>query len=457
MRPTLTLLALFLVACDTSTDPDKTDPVDTGVDDTGNPVTATAEVRVMHLSPDAPAVDVFVDGIADAVVSDLAFGSGSTWVEVPVGTYTFRVAPAGAGVEAAVLTIADLTLGEDTRSTAVAYDYVANLTAKALADDVTGMEAGNFRVNVMHGAPGVGEVDIWALTDSGAVPLLENVPFGANAPLDLPAGTYTVGLDVDNDANPDVVFSLPELTAGLYVNLYATNDVNGNVYLLAQLPDGAVAQIDPDMVPPPANAELRVLHLSPDAPAVDVYVDGLAEPVVSGLAFGEGTGYLEVPAGTYTVRVTPAGSGPEDAVLVVAGLELAANGAYTAVALDTVAEIGALALFDDNEGIAAGSFRAQVVHAASGVGQVDIWEVSGEPTPLFVDFDFGASVVADLPTSAYNLGVDVDNDAIPDLTFGIPALPDGSFSNVYAVNDSEGAVYLLAQLEDGTLVQIDPS
>lgn len=460
MSSLLLLLPLgFLGACGTPEETDSPDPIDTGdPGDTGDdPVLGDASVRVMHLSPDAPAVDVFVDGAPDPVITDLAFGGSSAWLTVPAGTYTFRVAAAGAGVEAAVLTLSDLVLAEGSSTTAVAYDTVDNLSGAAIAEDLEGLAEGSFRVHGKHAAPGVGEVDLWALAETGATPLLEDVPFGASAPLDLPAGAYRVGVDVDNDAVPDLSFTLPELPAGVFVNLYATNDTAGNVFLLGQLPDGTVARVDPDEVPPPPPAaRLRLLHLSPDAPAVDVYVDGLSAPVATDLAFGQGTAYLEVPAGTYTVRVTAAGAAPEAAVLVVEGLALDAGAAYTAVAYDEVAALSALALVDDAEGIAPGSFRAQVVHAAAAVGQVDIWEVSGEPVPLFVDFDFGATVVADLPVSAYTLGVDVDNDATPDLSFAVPALPDGSASNVFAVNDRFGAVSLLAQLGDGSLVQIDP-
>ena len=138
-------------------------------------------------------------------------------------------------------------------------------------------------------------------------------------------------------------------------------------------------------------------------------------------------------------------------------LPLSADTRYTAVAWDQLSEIAAVALVDNDTGIASGTFRAQVVHAASAVGQVDIWEVSGTPTPLIVDFDRGTSVTKDLPVSAYNLGVDVNNDASPDLTFTVPPLADGSANNVFAVNDAEGAVYLLAQLADGSKVRIDPN
>jgi len=429
---------------------------DTGSDDTGTMV-GEANVRVMHLSPDAPAVDVWVDGIAEPVVTDLAFGQGTGYLAVPEGSYTFRVAPAGAGADAAVLTFADLALADGSASTAVAFGMVSDITGKALADDETGMMSGDFRVRVMHAAPGVGEVDIWALTDNGATPLLENVPFGADAVLDLPSAAYDVGFDVDNDAVPDVTFSLPALPEGFYVNLYATNDVSGAVYLLAQLPDGTIARVDPNPVEPPPTAQLRFLHLSPDAPAVDVWVDGIAEPVASSLDFTEGTAYVEVPAGTYTARIAPAGTSPEDAVLVVNGLTLESGGFYSATAYDNVASLDAFALVDDVEGIAAGTWRGQIVHAAPAVGDVDLWALTdGGAIPLLEDVPFGAYATLDLADAAVRVGVDVDDDANPDLTFAVPALGSGTFADVYAVNDTSGSVFLLAHLPDGSTVRIDP-
>lgn len=73
--------------------------------------------------------------------------------------------------------------------------------------------------------------------------LLENVPFAGKATLDLPAGAYRVGIDVNNDASPDVTFSLPNLPADLFVNLFAVSDAEDTVWLAAQLPDGAVSPI----------------------------------------------------------------------------------------------------------------------------------------------------------------------------------------------------------------------
>ena len=53
------------------------------------------------------------------------------------------------------------------------------------------------------------------------------------------------------------------------------------------------------------NAMVRVLHASPDAPAVDVYVNG--EVAVEGAEFKALTDYLTLPAGDYNVEIKPAG------------------------------------------------------------------------------------------------------------------------------------------------------
>jgi len=156
--------------------------------------------------------------------------------------------------------------------------------------------------------------------------------------------------------------------------------------------------------------------------------------------------------------VAPAGTSADDAVLSVEGLELAADTYYTAVAFDELANVSALPLVDDYSGLAEGSIRVRAIHAAAAVGQVDLWHVpeSAEATPLWTDVDFGvAGAALDIPAGSYTIGVDVDDDASPDLTFELPELPAGTFVNVFAVNDDAGDVFLLAQLQNGSTVRVD--
>ena len=57
---------------------------------------------------------------------------------------------------------------------------------------------------------------------------------------------------------------------------------------------------------PDGNAKVRVIHTSYDAPAVDIWVDGSV--AIANLAYGETSGYAEVPAGTRNIQVSPTGA-----------------------------------------------------------------------------------------------------------------------------------------------------
>ncbi len=233
----------------TTDDPDGTDTADDSTTGAG----ATAQVRVFHLGVNAPAVDVFANG-EGPVFSALEFRSSTEYAAVPPGDYTFQVSVSGTPADEAVLA-PELTLEADAFYTAVAIgdlemtDGAPGLQAIALVDDPTGIDAANVRITVVHAAPAVGQVDIWNVTDpENPSPLVENVDFAGSATLpDIPAGPVEVGVDVDDDAQPDLTFSVDTTAAaGLQINAYANNDADGNVALLAQLPDGTVLPIAPN-------------------------------------------------------------------------------------------------------------------------------------------------------------------------------------------------------------------
>lgn len=205
------------------------------------------------------------------------------------------------------------------------------------------------------------------------------------------------------------------------------------------------------------TGQIRVLHLSPDAPAVDVFVDGIDDPVVTGLEFPDTTAYLDLDVGTYTFRVSASGSPAADAVLVFEDVEITEDLKLTAGAMNKVADIEGFALVDDSEGLASTDIRVTVLHGAPDVGPVDIWEISGEPAKLLDNVPFGASAtLPDLASQPYVIAVDVNEDGAPDLTWDIPALPGGTQVNLYAANQGE-AVFLIAQLSEGDTIRLDPN
>lgn len=212
------------------------------------------------------------------------------------------------------------------------------------------------------------------------------------------------------------------------------------------------------------SAFIRVTHLSPDTPGVGIYVDGGADPInEAALEFPTGTGYIEVPAGTYDFDVNVFGAGAEGAPISLPGANLPAGVKVTATAIGTLdagddKALEPIVLIDDDSDIEEGSFKIRVIHAAPGVPNVKIWEVSGEPAALIEDYAYGAfNVVTQLPGGTYNLGFDVaPADGVPELVFNTGEIPAGVYVNLYATNDAAGNVFLIAQLPDGTTVRIDP-
>jgi hypothetical protein len=101
------------------------------------------------------------------------------------------------------------------------------------------------------------------------------------------------------------------------------------------------------------QAKLRIIHGSPSAGPVDVYltVSGTSiasiAPTYANLSFLADTDFVSYAAGTYTLTITPAGS--KTAAIGPTTVTLANDGIYTAVARDAAgggAPLG-LILLDD--------------------------------------------------------------------------------------------------------------
>ncbi len=136
------------------------------------------------------------------------------------------------------------------------------------------------------------------------------------------------------------------------------------------------------------DIEVRVGHLSPHAPAVDVYVGvepGDGAPAIPGLTYpnfapNAGGDYLSLPSGAYDIAVTPAGGLAQ--VIDVDGLGLDPNKDYTILAVGELSPEGdepgiqALPLVDNGEGDPALPPRSKTlvrfVHASPDAGAVDI-------------------------------------------------------------------------------------
>lgn len=150
-------------------------------------------MQVVHASPDAPAVDVIVDG--GVLVPGLAFPNSTSFVEVPGDTYNVTVTVADNPGAIAIGPV-DLDLSSGVRYSILAVGELAAVEPLILTDDPRRV-ATNAKVRIVHASPTAADVDIY-VTAVGAdisaeAPTLENVPFKANTGfLALPAGDYDV-------------------------------------------------------------------------------------------------------------------------------------------------------------------------------------------------------------------------------------------------------------------------
>jgi len=185
------------------------------------------------------------------------------------------------------------------------------------------------------------------------------------------------------------------------------------------------------------EANVRVIHASPDAPAVDIWVNGFV--AVEGLEFGDATDWIALPAGSYDVAVAPAGADAADAV-IEATLDLEGGVNYNVAAVGFLADITATVFTTDTADLAEGQARVQVVHASPDAPAVDI-AVAGGPV-LVADLSFpNASGALDVDSGTYDL--EVRPAGTEDVALDLPgvALDAGTVYDILAIGS----------LADGTL------
>lgn len=193
---------------------------------------------------------------------------------------------------------------------------------------------------------------------------------------------------------------------------------------------------------PAVPARVMAVHASPDAPAVDLLVDGAVAG--TGLAFPANTSYLNVTAGTRNVKVNVTGT---STTVIDADLPVTGGASYTVFAGDVVASIGAIVLTDDLTAPASGKAHVRFVHLSPDAPAVDV-AVQGGPV-LFANKAFKQfSAFTPFDAATYDLEVRLTGTSTVALSLPGVVLQAGKIYTVFAkglVNGS-GAQALGAQI-----------
>ncbi len=204
--------------------------------------------------------------------------------------------------------------------------------------------------------------------------------------------------------------------------------------------------------PDPNSALLRFVHLSPELGPVDVYLSGSNDPLWSGLGFREGVDYVQVPPGEHELLITL--EGETETILAIQADNLESFIRYSASLYGEADLLSGKVLLDDAIGIDPAGIRIQVVHIASGWGQVDLYNLDAEPpAQVLNNFSLHSVHELDLPAMIGGLGVDTGNDGTADFEFQIPGYPGGGFYDLYL---AQGQVpFMLFHRPDGSTHGVD--
>jgi hypothetical protein len=212
----------------------------------------------------------------------------------------------------------------------------------------------------------------------------------------------------------------------------------------------ALALVAPAFAQGTGQAQVRVAHLAPDAPNVDVYVNG--DPVLTDVPYTTVSDYLSLPAGTQ--QVTVYATGDTTSPVIDTPVELAAGGAYTVAAVGLVADdsLTAQVYQDDLRSPASGNAKVRVVHASPDAGPVDVVPRGGDPLVSGLAFPDASPYAAEVPAGTYTLDVNAAGTNKTALTVPDATLASGGVYSAFAVGTvfADSLNVLLVQDNAGT-------
>lgn len=170
------------------------------------------------------------------------------------------------------------------------------------------------QVLVVHASPDAPGVDL----------LVDNTKVNAS-PLTYPNNTGY--LDVESGRRNIKVNAAGTTTTVIDANLDLEKDMSYTVFAANTLSAIEPVVLEDDLTAPASGkAHVRFVHLSPDAPAVDIAVTG-GPVLISNSAFKSATAFTPVDAAAYNLEVRLAGT--QTVVLTVPNVQLANGRIYT--------------------------------------------------------------------------------------------------------------------------------
>jgi hypothetical protein len=186
---------------------------------------------------------------------------------------------------------------------------------------------------------------------------------------------------------------------------------------------------------PGPSGFVRLAHLSPDTPEVDVYLNSqsgaIPGQVFRGVGYGVMSAYLSLPVGGYTVAMRPSGAPASEPAVLTTQVSVVAGRAYTVAGVGRYADLGLRVLTDDISLPHENQAKVRIVQASVRAPVLDVSVMNGPSIAEHIGF---------ATTTPYNL--------VQPGTWRLQVqTTSGGASTQLSVRLDEGSVYSLLILD----------
>jgi len=192
-----------------------------------------------------------------------------------------------------------------------------------------------------------------------------------------------------------------------------------------------------------SQANVLVIHASPNAPGVDLLVDDVKQNT-SALTYPQNTGYLKINSGARNFKVNVTGT---TTTVINANVTLEQDKSYSVFAIDSVSKISAIVVADDLSTPAPGKAHVRFIHLSPNSPAVDIAVDGGAVVFPNTSFKVGTAFTP-LNAGTYDLEVRVAGTQTVALDLDPINLEAGKIYTVFAKGflTAEGAQALGAEI-----------
>ncbi|HEX4362875.1 MAG TPA: DUF4397 domain-containing protein [Pseudonocardia sp.] len=245
------------------------------------PGAPTGWVRLGHLSPKTPPVDIYLSPFGQpqrVAFREAAYGAVTPYSALAPGTYTVSMRPANAPASFPPALSANVDVKADTANTMLVFENGPNGTIRGqlLTDDLAAPAGGSGKVRVVQGAPESTTMDVAAVNGPT---LATGLRYGDTGDyVTVPGGHWNVALKYGDTSAPATL----DVRAATVCTVVVLNKPGGGLSL-SELPDGTGTTSAPV-----GGAETGAGGTAPDPAGVGLGANGptVAAVLLVGLVIG---------------------------------------------------------------------------------------------------------------------------------------------------------------------------